>query len=137
MLQMPLFDMGGMLFFLLFGLVIFIITMIIVIICEAIVLWKIKWGSFVYSLLVSLIANIASTAAGFAIAYISYVDIPALVIGFVDGLRWLLLTWIGSVLIEGSVMTLFKWGRWKRNAIAVVLMNSISYILLAIIGLIL
>lgn len=100
---------------------------VVIVIAETLVLWQLKWAGFWRSLLVSLMANIASGIAGifWAWFYLSR-DLTFGVIFFV-------VSFLASVAIEAGVLMLLKRGANQENWRAALLTNLASYVLILLI----
>ncbi len=98
-----------------------ILLTIIISVAEAVVMFLLKWGSFVRSLLASLLMNVTSTIFGGVLVVVGFYSDPYLLlaIGFVL-----------SVVIEGGVLMLMKRDSGLRNWIVSLVANSASYLLI-------
>jgi hypothetical protein len=99
-----------------------------VILVEIIVLWRLGWGSFLYSLITSFVINLASTLVGIVMVYALDIYYFTFEVGL------FLLLFIISVVIEAIIMLGMNRSRhelkevWRMALIA----NGITYILLGI-----
>ncbi len=119
--------------FVIYGALTFAILTPPIILSETVVLWGLAWGSAGRSLLASLVMNVASTAAGIVVTLFA----PLLLLG--GGIWGVgLTTWILSVLVEGGVLRLMNQGAERRNWLAAIAANLVSYtiaiVLLKVLG---
>jgi len=105
---------------LIFGFLALLVVDLIIALIEGVTLTLLRWNPFRQSLTISLIMNIASGILN-GILLILLQGTP---------LVWLPVSFVISLLIEGSIMTYFKRDAIRQNAIFVSLANLASYILL-------
>lgn len=97
------------------------IAFIGVFLVEAMVMRLMRWGSLARCLWHSLAMNIVSTFVGIVFAYLRASSIGAL--------GWIAL-FVGSIAIEGFLLTKLSPGRSRRAWFVAVVANSVSYALL-------
>lgn len=123
-----------------------LLLLIPIILVEAVVMWRMKWGSFRLALLDSTIANIISTLIGVAATFLFYnaaygceITVSAdqtqraETCGFaISPLLWLVLAAIASIIIEGVVLYYYRKLPARITWDAVIAANVVSYGLLII-----
>ncbi len=109
------------LFIFIYGIAAFVVATVV----ETLILWRLRWGTFLYSLLTSFLMNLASTVVGFMIANQFIIDLTAGIF---------LLLFIISVVLEGGIMLAMNQSRHEVEKVwrLAVISNVISYILLGI-----
>jgi hypothetical protein len=128
------------------GLTLGLVAFVPIVLIEALVLWRLKWGSFGRSLGDSAIVNLASTLVGLVL-FVLFVQtafqcqrVPA---GdgqhtinscgwLVSPLVGLVVLWALSVAIEGGVLLLLKRHAPRQTWIAALAGNAVSYLLLGL-----
>jgi hypothetical protein len=131
------------------GLTLGVIVFIPILIIEALVLWRLRWGSFGRSLIDALIANVASTIFGlvfFALFFTTAFQCTRVPAG--DGVHsvqscgwtispalWFIAQAALSILIEGGVLLLLKRHPPRKTWIAAIAANVASYVLLGLLAL--
>jgi hypothetical protein len=94
-----------------------------VVLVEAGVLAAMRWNRFRRSLVASLMMNVATTLVGLFLA--------GLLFSF-GSIRWLLVTFVLSVLIEAGVLALLDRPRTRQGLMAALVANVVTYIPLAL-----
>ncbi len=90
-----------------------------IIVLEGIILWRLRWGTLLRSLLASFGMNFATSTIGLAVVPFTLpLGIPGLIIDLVL-----------SILIEGLVLTLLKRGANRENWLGALIGNLASYLL--------
>lgn len=109
------------LFIFIYGIAAFVVATVV----ETLILWRLRWGTFLYSLLTSFLMNLASTVVGFMIANQFIIDLTTGIF---------LLLFIISVVLEGGIMLAMNQSRHEVEKVwrLAVISNVISYILLGI-----
>ena len=121
-------DMGGMIYLLLaFAIYMTIIAFTVIIMMEAIILWRMKWGSFKQSFLISAGINLISGAVGYALIRVLGDDA---VLDYLQDQFWvfMIVNCLLTICIEGSLVVLFKHSDWQFSLRAAVYINIASYI---------
>lgn len=116
MFAIPAFDVAGPGVIIVaagMSLLVLMIFMAVITVLEAVVLVVMKWGTFWRSLLASFVMNAVTTLVGFVI---------------LAGPVGLLVDFILSVLIEGVILLLFNRGASRKNWIAALVANGVSYL---------
>jgi hypothetical protein len=128
------------------GLTLGLVAFVPIVLIEALVLWRLRWGSFGRSLGDSAIVNLASTLVGlvlfalFVQTTFQCVRVPAddgqhtinSCGWLVSPLVGLVVLWALSVAIEGGVLLLLKRHARRQTWIAALASNAVSYLLLGL-----
>lgn len=111
-----------------------LVTFIKATVLETVILWFLKWGSFLRSLLAASIVNLATTILGFAISTFTFsweqFNEP------VFTLKGILL-WGVFVAIEGGLLALIDKKPLRKSLMASCIMNAGNYVLLYLLPLML
>jgi hypothetical protein len=101
---------------------------------EAVILWHLKWGSFLRSLLTALIVNLPTTILGFAVSMCAFTwqHLDESVFDFKG-----ILLWCVFVAIEGGLLSLMNKKLLWKSLGASFIMNTSSYVLLYLLPLLL
>jgi len=124
----PICDMGGMIYFLLaIAIYISAIAFSVIILLEAIILWRLRWGSFTRSFFTSAGINLLSGIAGYLLIRAMGEE------AVLDALQhrfWTLMivTCLITICIEGILLILMKRSDWKLGLRAAITINVVSYI---------
>ena len=127
------FDMTGLAYFFV-GIAISVASALffIIIVIEAILLWRIRWGSIKKSILASIGVNIASGFVGYIL--VKWIGIDQLVEILRDQfLKVMIITWIMSIYIEGGLLVLLNRANWYLSLQSAFIINTASYIWNAIV----
>jgi hypothetical protein len=110
------------------------IAFVVVIFVEILILWRLGWGSFLYSLLTSFIMNLASTFVGGWLIASFYEHILETYDSGGKYFMLFLLLFLISLVLEGGVMLAMDRSRHKKEKVwgIALIANVISYILLGI-----
>ena len=122
MFAIPVFDVAGpgVVFFVFgMGLLALCILTALIVAVEAAVLFFLKWGTFKRSLLAALVMNLVTTLIGGGMIFL----LSNIYLG-------LLVDFLLSVLIEGGVLMLFNRETVRKNWIAALAANAVSYLLI-------
>ncbi|MDY7012438.1 MAG: hypothetical protein SVX43_02350 [Cyanobacteriota bacterium] len=126
-----------------FGAVLYVGLQLIVIFCETLVLWGLRWGSWMRSFLDAILSNVTSAVFGLVFSYMilrgpgrilenwDWTAVP-----FRQPVISVLVYWALSVAIEGSVLGLLRQKTLERTFSVAAIANTISYaILMGLFGL--
>ncbi|MBI3175804.1 MAG: hypothetical protein HYZ25_18940 [Chloroflexi bacterium] len=122
MFAIPVFDVAGpgvVLLVVGMGLLALCILTALIVVAEAAVLFFLKWGTFKRSLLASLVMNLVTTLIGGGLMFLLSNTYLGLLVDF-----------LLSVLIEGGVLLLFNRETVRKNWIAALAANAVSYLLI-------
>jgi hypothetical protein len=131
--------------FALFGLLVGGLFLLAIVLVEAVVLWRLRWGSFGRSLRDSLIANVGSALVGLLLS--NFASNWWQVCGYdpARGGRWceqlvsplmlLVWAWLLSVLIEGALLMLLTNHSRRKTWTAALAINLASYVLIGALAL--
>jgi len=122
MFAIPVFDVAGpgvVLLVVGMGLLALCILTVLIVVAEAAVLFFLKWGTFKRSLLASLVMNLVTTLIGGGLMFLLSNTYLGLLVDF-----------LLSVLIEGGVLLLFNRETVRKNWIAALAANAVSYLLI-------
>lgn len=101
----------------------------IVILVEASIMYILHWGSVRRSLADSILANLPTTAIGFAWGVISYWML-------LETLSYAAIFWgvacLTSIIIEGGILRLIRGNDAKNIKVVIPMANLVSYVVLAI-----
>ncbi len=124
---------GGPVLFLYGGLAALVLLAAVVII-ETPALVLMRWQSFPASLRDVLIVNLVSMAAGFMmVAVLDYLGPIPVVVGVLSSLYGVLvISWLLSIVVEGWVLMLLRRESARRSFMASLVMNTASYMVLAL-----
>jgi hypothetical protein len=129
----PICDVGGMIYFVLaIVLYIAVIAFAIIIVLETLILWRMKWGSFKKSFFVSLGLNTVSGIAGYFLIRWIGEDVVLEILQF-QFWKFLFITWLLTVCIEGFILILLERENWQKSLWSAVIINIASYIWNAIV----
>jgi hypothetical protein len=98
-----------------------VIILVLVVIGEGVILRLLKWGTFWRSQMASLLANIASLIVGGFMLAFNINSVPVFL-----GIAFVL-----TVLVEAGVLMLMKRGASGENWRASLIINVVSYVMLA------
>jgi hypothetical protein len=107
----------------------------VIFVVEAVVMLLMKWGSVGRTLLDALIINVASSLLGMLAACGFLFNAASMNVPEV--LAFLVITWAISVVVEGVVLTLLKRHPRRKTWITVLVANTVSYVLMLALFLIL
>jgi hypothetical protein len=97
-----------------------VLVFFLIVLVESVTLQLLKWGNFKQSYLAALIANFCSVPAAFLLlALVTKIGLWAIGI-----------SWIASVLVEAFVLSRLKRARTRQNALAALLINLASFLIL-------
>jgi hypothetical protein len=136
MIHIPLSDAGLVILGYLI-LLLYLVAFVLVVLLEAVVLAKLKWNTFKRSLLDSFLVNLATTIVGLILASVfsyPFWDQFSYTLGMILSV---VLLWGLSVLIEGGLLFVIGRKTLAKAYRAALFINISSYILLALLRLIL
>lgn len=102
------------------GLLALVFISILITLLEFLVLWRMGWGKWYYSLLAAFLTNIGTTTLG------ATVVVFTMSLGFIG----LLIDFSLSVVVEALILMLLKRGAARQNWLASLAANTVSYLLI-------
>lgn len=110
----------------------FIAFELIVIVCETLVLWQLKWGTWRRSLIDASLTNMTSGIIGLPLSLINFAALSRITPPAIFIPLWLFLSWALSFLIEGSMLLLLRRKTLRETTFVSAVANAASYCILVL-----